>query len=66
MEQQKTGRTAIVSFHIPVHILNAIDKLVEMGVFNSRSEAIRLAIYNLLREYSALNSLSQRLTMLGR
>jgi len=45
------GRTQIVSFHIPKNILRALDRLVEMGVFNNRSEAIRLALYKLIEEY---------------
>jgi Arc/MetJ-type ribon-helix-helix transcriptional regulator len=43
-------RTVTVSFHVPKTLLEAVDELVEMGLFNSRSEVIRAAIFNLLRE----------------
>ncbi len=45
-------RTHIVSFHIPRALLEALDRLVEMGVFNNRSEAIRVALYKLISEYT--------------
>jgi Arc/MetJ-type ribon-helix-helix transcriptional regulator len=44
------SRTVIVSFKAPKSLLEAVDELVEMGLFNSRSEVIRTAIFNLLRE----------------
>ena len=47
----KAPKTHIVSFHIPRALLEALDQLVEMGVFNNRSEAIRTALFNLLREH---------------
>ncbi|RLE85038.1 MAG: hypothetical protein DRJ96_08375 [Thermoprotei archaeon] len=46
------SRTVIVSFHMPRGLLRALDKLVEMGVFNNRSEAMRTAVYRLICEYS--------------
>jgi len=45
-------RTYIVSFHIPRALLDALDRLVEAGVFNNRSEAIRTALYRLLMEHN--------------
>jgi len=45
------GGTQIVSFHGPKALLNMLDELVAMGVFNNRSEAIRLALYKLMEEY---------------
>ena len=45
-------RTYIVSFHIPRALLDALDRLVEAGVFNNRSEAIRTALYKLLMEHN--------------
>ena len=45
------GRTQIVSFHMPKELLQMVDELVEMGVFNNRSELIRTAIHKLLMEY---------------
>ncbi len=45
------GGTQIVSFHVPKALLNMLDELVAMGVFNNRSEAIRMALHKLLIEY---------------
>ena len=53
-EVQEKARTHIVSFHIPRALLDALDRLVEMGVFNNRSEAIRTALYRLLVETRVL------------
>jgi Arc/MetJ-type ribon-helix-helix transcriptional regulator len=46
----RESRTVVVSFKAPKSLLQAVEELVEMGFFNSRSEAIRTAIFNLLRE----------------
>mgnify|MGYP001626462871 CR=1 FL=1 len=51
--RKSPDRTQIVSFHIPRALLEALDRLVEMGVFSSRSEAIRTALFNLIREHRA-------------
>jgi Arc/MetJ-type ribon-helix-helix transcriptional regulator len=48
--KRRESRTVIVSFHAPRSLLEAVDELVEMGLFNNRSEVIRTAIFNLLRE----------------
>lgn len=45
------GGTQIVSFHVPKALLYMLDELVAMGIFNNRSEAIRLGLYKLLAEY---------------
>ncbi|RLE88678.1 MAG: CopG family transcriptional regulator [Thermoprotei archaeon] len=47
------AKTQIVSFHIPRVLLHALDRLVEAGVFNNRSEAIRFALYRLLMDHNA-------------
>lgn len=44
--------TQIVSFHIPKNLLKALDRLVEEGIFNNRSEAIRMAVLKLILEYA--------------
>jgi Arc/MetJ-type ribon-helix-helix transcriptional regulator len=44
----------IISFHIPPTVLDAIDKLVEAGIFHTRSEAIRLAVFEMLAKYRFL------------
>jgi Arc/MetJ-type ribon-helix-helix transcriptional regulator len=41
----------VVSFHIPKHMLGALDRLVEMGMFKSRSEAIRAALFLLFSNH---------------
>ncbi|MCC6049984.1 MAG: ribbon-helix-helix domain-containing protein [Thermofilum sp.] len=46
----RESRTVVVSFKVPKSLLQAVEELVEMGFFNSRSEVIRTAIFNLLRE----------------
>jgi Arc/MetJ-type ribon-helix-helix transcriptional regulator len=55
---EKQGkRVTAVSFHIPRNLLEALDKLVEKGAFNNRSEAIRTAIILMLRDFSKLQLL---------
>ena len=39
---------AVVSLRMPKTLLELLDNLVEMGVFNSRSEAIRIALIRFL------------------
>lgn len=53
MEFTKEPRTQIVSFHIPRALLEALDQLVQIGVFNNRSEAIRTALSRLILEYAS-------------
>lgn len=48
--KRREPRTTIITFRIPRGMLKTIDELVEMGVFNNRSEAIRIALYNLIRD----------------
>jgi len=62
-EARSEPRTQIVSFHIPKALLEALDRLVEAGIFNNRSEAIRTALFNLLREHREL--LERRQLALG-
>jgi len=47
----KKERTVVVSFHLPKSLLEEIDKLVEKGLFQNRSEVVRAAIRELLSEY---------------
>ncbi|RLF25071.1 MAG: CopG family transcriptional regulator [Thermoprotei archaeon] len=39
----------IVTVKMPEDYVNALDELVEMGLFTSRSEAIRVAVRDLLK-----------------
>jgi Arc/MetJ-type ribon-helix-helix transcriptional regulator len=48
--RSRKPRTVVVSFKAPKSLLQAVEELVEMGLFNSRSEVIRTAIFNLLKE----------------
>ena len=56
----ENSRLPIVSFHIPPHLLKAVDQLVEQGVFTSRSEAFRTAIVLMLRDFSKLRHMTQQ------
>ncbi|MFP3239960.1 MAG: ribbon-helix-helix domain-containing protein [Caldivirga sp.] len=41
-------KMVLVSLHIPVQMLEELDDLVKTGVYPSRSEAIRVAIRDLI------------------
>jgi len=43
--------SCIVSFHIPTALLDAIDQLVEQGVFKNRSDFFRIALHMLVIKY---------------
>ncbi|OYT56669.1 MAG: CopG family transcriptional regulator [Desulfurococcales archaeon ex4484_217_2] len=45
------GRVVVVSVKMPKELLRELDKLVEEGLFSSRSEAIRRGIALLIRNY---------------
>jgi Arc/MetJ-type ribon-helix-helix transcriptional regulator len=45
------NKEKIISFHVPEYMLEALDKLVEMGLFNNRSDAIRTAIFLMLSNH---------------
>lgn len=40
----RNSRSVLVTCKIPKELIGAIDKMVEQGIFSSRSEAIRYAI----------------------
>lgn len=44
----------LITIKIPEHMVEELDNLVNMGLFASRSEAIRLAISKLLSEQKSL------------
>ncbi len=44
----KRSKSVLVTCKIPRELINAIDKMVEEGIFTSRSEAIRYAIGSLI------------------
>ena len=49
----------LISVHIPKQMLDELDELVQKGVFPSRSEAIRVAIRDLLLREKLKSSPSQ-------
>ena len=52
-------RMVLISVHLPKQMLEEIDELASQGVFPSRSEAIRIAIRDLLykeREQKSMNN----------
>jgi len=48
-------RMALISVHLPKQMLEELDELVSQGVFPSRSEAIRIAIRDLLYRENSRN-----------
>jgi metal-responsive CopG/Arc/MetJ family transcriptional regulator len=52
--RQRHGPTTLISIHVPAELVRGIDRLVEMGVFLSRSEAFRIAAYELIAKYRFL------------
>lgn len=42
----------LISFHVPRSYVETLDDLVKMGLYPSRSEAIRAALRELLSKYS--------------
>jgi len=51
------SKTVLITCKVPKELVEAIDKLVDEGVFNSRSEAIRYAIGVLLSTSTASGGL---------
>jgi len=49
-------KMALISVHIPKQMLEELDELVSQGMFPSRSEAIRIAIRDLLYKEQARKS----------
>lgn len=52
MPRKRGERMVMISVHLPQSDLEALDKLVEAGVFPNRAEALREAIRLLLLKYS--------------
>ncbi len=48
-------KMALISVHIPKQMLEELDELVTRGIFPSRSEAIRIAIRDLLYRENSRN-----------
>ena len=59
MPKTKGEKMVLISVHLPKQMLEELDELVKRGVFPSRSEAIRIAIRDLLlRESERLSKKS--------
>jgi len=62
-------KMVLISVHIPKQMLEELDELVKKGVFPSRSEAIRIAIRDLLlreNERNRQTSVEELVLMPGR
>ncbi|ABM80790.1 ribbon-helix-helix domain-containing protein [Hyperthermus butylicus] len=44
-------QTIVVTFKVPVELVEKLDELVRMGIFKNRSEALRHALVMLLNKY---------------
>jgi len=54
-----TGHMVLVSTRIPQPWLSMLDSLVGRGLYESKSDAIRAAIRNLLKEHSVFRKPAQ-------
>jgi len=60
-------KMVLLSVHLPKQLLEELDRLVAEGLFPSRSEAIRTAVWELIRrESQRRNEDSQGQIMTGR
>lgn len=48
---KRGNRMKLISVHLPEHLVNELEDLVRKGYFPSRSEAIRVAVHNLIMRY---------------
>jgi len=59
-------KMVLLSVHLPKQLLEELDRLVAEGVFPSRSEAIRTAVWELVRRESQRRGEEQGQIMTGR
>ena len=59
-KKSEKRRTKPTSCTIPPLLLNRLDELVKRGYFHSRSEAIRIALFRLLKEVEEREELASR------
>jgi len=45
----------VVSIHIPKQMLEQLDQMVKLGIYPSRSEAIRAAVREFLKDAAAVS-----------
>jgi Predicted transcriptional regulators containing the CopG/Arc/MetJ DNA-binding domain len=50
-EDRKKMKMVLISFHVPQAYVEALDELVKLGKYPSRSEAIRAALREMLNKY---------------
>ncbi|MEM2410507.1 MAG: ribbon-helix-helix domain-containing protein [Thermofilaceae archaeon] len=50
-ERKQKGRKAPVCFWAPKAMVEALDELVERGYFTDRSEALRTALYEFIKNH---------------
>jgi Arc/MetJ-type ribon-helix-helix transcriptional regulator len=62
---RKKERMILISVHVPIQMLSDLDSLVAQGLFPSRSEAIRIAIRDMLHKEQA-NTKEEGELMVGR
>lgn len=49
-KKQTSRKMVVVTFHLPASILEAVDTLVQAGIFVSRADAFRTAVTKLVQE----------------
>jgi Arc/MetJ-type ribon-helix-helix transcriptional regulator len=59
-------KMVLLSVHLPEQLLEELDRLVAEGVFPSRSEAIRTAVWELVRRESQRRGEGEGQIMTGR
>ncbi len=59
-------KMVLISVHIPKQMLEELDEFVKQGIFPSRSEAIRTAVWELVRRESQRRGEEQGQIMTGR
>ncbi len=52
--------SVVVSLHMPQVLLEALDELVKAGYVNTRSEAIRIAVFRFLMDIKNFMKASER------
>lgn len=52
--------SVVVSLHMPQVLLEALDELVKAGYVNTRSEAIRIAVFRFLMDVKNFMKTSER------
>jgi antitoxin ParD1/3/4 len=51
----KNEKMEMISIHIPKQMLEQLDQMVKLGIYPSRSEAIRAAVREFLKDTAAVS-----------